>query len=263
MLFKSDVQGAYHLIPAHPLWQIKQVVTTNYPTKEEVALGINRGPLVRRVDWQATFGSCGSPRLWASVMGLILWILIHAMFVINLFAYVDNNFGFETAGNLEWYKPYNQFMPAAQVTLLTLWDYLSVPYEYHKQLWREELTIIGFLIDINQMTLTLPVESKDELITAINDFLQTTSRRRSLAQWLQLAGWISWSLNVFPLLRPALCNVYLKTSGKEDKWCEIYINKASVVTDRSVTQMTDPGQMGYNGQSNGILKSQRSVGSVG
>ena len=43
---------------------------------------------------------------------------------------------------------------------------------------------------------------------------------------MQLAGWISWSLNVFPLLRPALCNIYIKTSGKEDKWCEIYVKKA-------------------------------------
>ena len=148
------------------------------------------------------------------------------MFVINLFAYVDDNFGFEMAGNLKWYEPYDQFMPSAQVTLLTLWDQLGVPHERHKQLWGEALTIIGFLVDINKMTLTLPIDSKEELITAIDDFLQTTSRRCSLAEWLQLAGWISWLLNVFLLLQPALCNVYLKTSGKEDKWCEIYVNKA-------------------------------------
>ncbi|KAJ7038117.1 hypothetical protein C8F04DRAFT_1256145 [Mycena alexandri] len=48
--FKSDVSSAFRLIPSHPLWQIKQVVTTNYPTRGDIANGVDRGQLVRHVD---------------------------------------------------------------------------------------------------------------------------------------------------------------------------------------------------------------------
>lgn len=70
----------------------------NYSTKDEAEKSINRGPLVRRVDHQATFDSSGSPRGWASIMGLVLWIAIWVKFIVDLFAYVDDNFGFDIAG---------------------------------------------------------------------------------------------------------------------------------------------------------------------
>jgi hypothetical protein len=41
-----------------------------------------------------------------------------------------------------------------------------------------------------------------------------------------MAGWFNWALNVFPLLRPALNNVYAKMSGKDKKDQRVYINNA-------------------------------------
>jgi hypothetical protein len=116
-------------------------------------------------------------------------------------------------------------MPAKQVALLTLWDELHIPHKKKKQVWGPILTIIGFQLDINNMSITLPSEAKDRLISAIQDFINTDSRKRVLHEWQQLSGWISWSLNVFPHLRPALCHIYLKISQKSNKWSSIYINE--------------------------------------
>ncbi|KAJ7509525.1 hypothetical protein B0H11DRAFT_2216437 [Mycena galericulata] len=76
------------------------------------------------------------------------------------------------------------------------------------------------------MTITLPTDAKSNLLAAVDEFINTPSRKRSLHDWLQLSGWMCWSLNVFPLLRPALCHVYQKVSGKSNSFATIYINEA-------------------------------------
>lgn len=239
VLWKSDVKGAFRLIPSHPLWQLKQVVTTNYPTRSDIVAGIDRGPLKRRVDWRSCFGSCGSPRLWASAMGLVLWIALHHPKYnllnnchdvrepddkVDAFVYVDDNFGYEIEGLLLYYSPYDKWMPARQVALLELWDELGIPHDAVKQVFGAELFVIGFLVDANEMTITLPTESKTELIEAVSHFITTS--KRSLHEWEQLSGWISWSLNVFPLLRPALCNIYEKIASKTRRHATIYLNNS-------------------------------------
>ena len=50
-LWKSDVKNAYRLLPLHPLWQLKQVVTITSPSGEHV----------RRIDRNLCFGNWGSP----------------------------------------------------------------------------------------------------------------------------------------------------------------------------------------------------------
>lgn len=100
--WKLDVAGAFRLAPLHPLWQLKQVITTNYPSKLDLENGTDRGPLIRRVDWRCCFGSCGSPRIWASIMGLVLWIAIFVKAIANIFAYVVDNFGFEEVCGTFW-----------------------------------------------------------------------------------------------------------------------------------------------------------------
>lgn len=84
VLWKSDVSEAFRHHPAHPLWQIKQVVTTNIPTKDEIDHGIDRGTLVCTVDWRSCFGSCASPRNWSSIMGLVIWVAIFVKWILDL-----------------------------------------------------------------------------------------------------------------------------------------------------------------------------------
>lgn len=77
-MFKSDVSHAYRLLPMHPLWQLKQVVTVDG---------------MRRVDRCSCFGNRGSADLWCTFHGLVVWIAIHVRFILELLAYMDDNFG--------------------------------------------------------------------------------------------------------------------------------------------------------------------------
>ncbi|KAJ3808463.1 hypothetical protein F5876DRAFT_67260 [Lentinula aff. lateritia] len=142
----------------------------------------------------------------------------------SLCCFMDDCFSIALVGDVEVYEPYNQTLPSEQVKLLRLWDFLGIPHKQPKQVWGETLTIIGFLVDPNELTVTLPASSKDELVVQVKKF--AASRRRTLQEWQQLTSWVNWSLNVFPLLRPALSNVYDKMKGKSNQSAQIFVNRA-------------------------------------
>ncbi|KAF5358845.1 hypothetical protein D9757_014248 [Collybiopsis confluens] len=157
-------------------------------------------------------------------MGLVVWVAIFVLNILFLCCYVDDCFGVTTDDDLETYEPYQMRLARVQVALLRLWDFLGLPHGRRKQFCEYILDVIGFLIDPNALTATLPPESKSELIQQVRMF--ANSRRRTLHEWQQLAGWMNWSLNVFPLYRPALCNVYAKMRGKSNQSALIFVNKA-------------------------------------
>jgi hypothetical protein len=81
----------------------------------------------------------------------------------------------------------------------------------------------------NDLTLTLPPQNKSELLAHLKDFAQTPEKcgvKYALKDFQRLAGWFNWALNVYPLLRPALSNIYAKmTHGKPDKpLTRLYVN---------------------------------------
>ncbi|KAF9030107.1 hypothetical protein BDZ89DRAFT_1091661 [Hymenopellis radicata] len=135
-----------------------------------------------------------------------------------LCCYVDDCYSVGIVGDMEWYEPYH-------TRLLYLWDYLGIPHKLKKQVWGEVLIIIGFLVDPNKLTATLPAEAKADLVEHVRDFALTPRRRRSLHEFEQLAGWMNWALNVYPLFKPALCNLYVKMSGKSRAHATINLNK--------------------------------------
>lgn len=210
-LFKSDISNAYRLLPMHPLWQIKQVVTIDGQ---------------RRVDRCCCFGSRGSPDLWCTFMSLVVWIAIHERHIDGLLAYMDDNFGVDTSHSLTLYQPYDVLLPVQQVKLLQLWDELNIPHRREKQLYGEQLTIIGLWVDSINMLISLPIESTDLLVTAIRDFVHAApARRRSLREWQRMLGWINWGLNIQPLLKPALQSSYEKITGRTIPSGRIFLNK--------------------------------------
>ena len=48
----------------------------------------------------------------------------------------------------------------------------------------------------------------------------------TLWEWQRLAGWLNWSFNIFPLLKPALNNFYAKISEKDSPNSNIWVNNA-------------------------------------
>jgi hypothetical protein len=198
LAWKSDIAEAYRICPMHKLWQIKQVVRL-------------QGELM--VDRVNVFGGSGSGPIFISVNALVAWVAEHEREVVDL-VYVDDSFGVEVVGRTTYYPPYNESLPTQQTKLLELWDQIGIPHKPKKQISGTRLTILGILVDMEQLTFTLPEEARDRLLKELSAWSQRGVRKK-VKEWQQIAGWINWALNVFPLLRPALNNVYSKLRGKE------------------------------------------------
>ncbi|KAI0832407.1 hypothetical protein BC628DRAFT_312743 [Trametes gibbosa] len=215
IMWKSDVSQAYRRMPVSPFWQIRQAVTIDGQ---------------RYIDRCNLFGGRGSLRVWAAFDCLVSWIAEHKAGVVYKHNYVDDDFGFAPLGDVRWYEPYRRYFPTPQARLLTLWDELGVPHEPHKQLHATCLPVIGFDVDPNAMSVTLPEEGRTHLLDTINGFCMLTpgNRRRSLAEFQAFTGYANWAFNVYPLLKPALSNIYDKMAGKSDRHAGVYINAAIV-----------------------------------
>jgi hypothetical protein len=203
------------LLPMHPLWQIKQIITIDGDCD---------------VDRNNCFGGRGSPGIYISFDGLVTWIARNVKFNPDLWTYMDDLFGIDNNQNMVWYHPYNRHMPRNQVQLLSLWDELGIPHEPHKQLFGQRLTIIGIEVSANSLTFTLPKQTLDDLLRELQEFTAWSEKKKgaswTLRRWQRLAGWMNWSFNVFPMLRPALNNVYPKIAGKDQPLMKIWINNA-------------------------------------
>jgi hypothetical protein len=198
-ILKSDVKGAHRLMPMCFEWQMKQINTI-------------KG--CRHIDHCACFGDSGSARIWTSFFCLVLWIAKFIKHIEDLFAYADDSFSVELRQNLLWYPPFQKWLPMKQTQLLLLFDELGIPHEDCKQVSGRILKVIGFEVNTECMTFTMSAESKDALTSFIRSF--STQLRAPFRDFQRLAGWINWALNVFPLLRPSLSNIYAKCSGKSD-----------------------------------------------
>ena len=214
-LWKSDIADAYRLLPVSRHWQIKQIVTIDGE---------------RYVDHNLCFGSSASPGIFISFNSLVGWIAKNVKGLDYLFEYVDDSSGCNLLGDTLFYEPYGKYFPSNQTRLLWLWDELGIPHKPHKQVFGCPLTIIGIEVDPNRMTLTLPQESKQRLVEELKFWVakppKSSSGSFKLKYWERLTGWFNWALNVFPFLRPALCNVYAKMNGKHNKEQRVYINNA-------------------------------------
>ena len=90
--------------------------------------------------------------------------------------------------------------------------------------------IISFWVDINKGTISLSLESVDNIILNIDAFLSISSRHHLLREWQHLGGHLNWLLNVLPWGQPALSELYQKTQGKNKPSTKIFPN-ATVQSD--------------------------------
>jgi hypothetical protein len=210
VVFKSDVSRAYRLLPVHPLWQIRQIITIDGQ---------------RHVNRCNHFGNRAAGRVWGCFIGLVLWIAIFIKGLDDMLGYVDDIFSWELASNTLWYDPYNKRLPAKQCRLLQLWDELGIPHEEKKQVFGAPLTIIGLDVDPNAMTITMPVQARTDLILAIRSFAHE-GQRRPLREFQSIAGWINWAFNAYPLLRPGLSTMYAKMSGKDKPHQSLWVSRS-------------------------------------
>jgi hypothetical protein len=226
ILYKSDVAAAFLNLPAHPIWQLRQVVSVDGDRY-----------IVRRL----VFGNRASPRCWCAVSALICWIGEQKLNIIGLHVYMDDYFGWDIASNMVYFQ--GRLRPKRQVQLLLLWESIRCPYDLNKQDHGDSLKIIGFWVEVNKGTITLPSDSIAIIITKIDSFLSVSSRQQPLREWQRLAGHLNWLLNVLPWGRPAISEIYRKISGKTNASAKIFLN-ATVSSDLRWLAETIPKAIG-------------------
>ena len=205
--WKSDVSSAFLNLPAHPIYQLRQVVDVE-------------GTL--RIIHRLVFGNCSSPRCWCSVAGLMCWLAIMKFGIEDLHDFMDDFFSWAFASDLVLYKGVSR--PRPQARLLMFWDEIRCPWKDKKQEFGTELKIIGFYVDINRGTLTLTDDAISDILNVVRAFLSTPGRRPSLREWLRVGGHLNWVFNVLPLGRPALSEFYRKVAGKSHMNAGIALN---------------------------------------
>ena len=186
-----------------PLWQLKQVITIDKKCY---------------INGNLAFGSSRSPGIFISFNSLVAWIAKYVKFIEYILDYVNNSSGCNLQGDTLYYEPYDMHFPKHQTQLLLLWDELGIPHKLRKQVNGNPLTIISINVDTQKMTLTLPDNAKKRLVDELKFWIQKPPKLSSgsfkLKYWEQMAGWFNWALNMYPLLHPALNNVYTKTTRK-------------------------------------------------
>lgn len=210
-VWKSDISEAYRLCPLHPFWQIKQ----------GVRLGSDY-----HVDRCIVFGSSASPAIFIAFNSLVTWIAKNKRNIPFIATYLDDSSGCTWSDDVAFYRPYNKYLPSPQARLLSLWDELGIPHKEKKQVHGSSIPVIGIQVDPNELTYTLPEESRLKLIEELTEWTSEKKGRRNVRRWQHLAGWINWCLNVYPLLRPALCNVYDKLRSQTNPNKTLWINNA-------------------------------------
>ncbi|KAF7768619.1 hypothetical protein Agabi119p4_7862 [Agaricus bisporus var. burnettii] len=216
VLFKSDVAEAYRLIPMSPVWQTRQINTVDGE---------------RFVDHNNVFGGKRSGDTFIAFMSLVLWAAETVWHIPGLCNYIDDVFTAVSSRQWRKYEPYNTVYPEFQTRLLECWDAIGIPHKKEKQLFGSSLTIIGIHVDAKNLTLSLAPERRADLLEELDRFIVRKKKgeqqkRFTLRSFLQLAGWLSWSFNVYPYLRPCLCNIYHKIGGLKRKDALVYTNRA-------------------------------------
>ena len=126
VLYKDDVVSAFLNLPAHPLWQIRQIAVVDRKLQ-----------ILRRL----VFGNRASPHVWCIISGLMCWIAIQKFSVLDLFVYMDDFYGWDYEDNMIFY--HGQWRPNPQVTLLQFWEYIPCPFDDEKQKHGRQLKIIS------------------------------------------------------------------------------------------------------------------------
>jgi hypothetical protein len=213
VMWKSDIQMAYRNLWLSPEWQAKQVVTVNGK---------------RYVDHCNCFGNRSSYKIFLSFSSLVAWIAEYVKHIRNLKTYVDDSASFGLAADVLYYARYRRYYPTNQTRLLLLWDELGIPHEEKKQIYGPIIPFVGFDVDPNAMTISISDSRRTELMDKVFAFAKP-GKRHSLRDFQSLAGYVNWSLAVFPLLRPSLSAVYGKMSGKSRALAPIHVNNAIYV----------------------------------
>ncbi|KIO33212.1 hypothetical protein M407DRAFT_65835 [Tulasnella calospora MUT 4182] len=162
--------------------------------------------------------------IWCAFASLVGWIAFHHLGIDPIQHYMDDFWSFGKSPRHSLYG--DRLLPDSQVRFLNLLDQLRIPHKPEKQVYGHKLTIIGFEVDPNVMTITMAEDKKRDLVERIRTFVakeidpksgKAMDRRPTLREWQQMLGEMNWALNILPLARPGLNSSYRKISTRPTK----------------------------------------------
>ena len=226
--WKSDVSGGFRNIPVHPRWQLKQVHRIRLR-----ATARSKARWVYFVDQRLILGGRMSPRIFCTVLNLVLWAARRECLLEYPLVFVDDAFGLDASGvRVAVEHPVTkvtQVVPAEQAKLLLMWSFLKLPWDWKKQLHGTSLTIIGNLFSLTpegDLTISLPASSVDAFDAQVEEFLGSRKGSAALREWMRVAGYANWAIGILPFGRFAIQCLYEKIAGKTLLRAGISINTA-------------------------------------
>ncbi|GAA6044790.1 hypothetical protein JCM8097_006449 [Rhodosporidiobolus ruineniae] len=223
LLFKSDVEGAFRNVPMHRHWQIKQVHRARVwdPRRRRFAFRYY-------VDQRLVFGGRYSPKLWCTIINVVLYCTKVTLELEYPLIYVDDLFGTDVSGiKVEITHPQTgetRLVPRDQGRVLAVWSFVGVPWSWEKQISGRVIIILGHLVDLDSLTVSLPPEAKVAFLTFIDEFLADKDAAPPLVRWQRLAGYGQWVCTSLPFARFALNPIYAKMKGKAKRMAKIRLN---------------------------------------
>ncbi|KAK4703050.1 hypothetical protein P7C70_g3170, partial [Phenoliferia sp. Uapishka_3] len=229
VFWKSDVSGGFRNLPVSPYWQVKQVHRVRIRSGKKFVW-------VYRVDQRLMLGGRMSPRIFCTVMSLVLWATRREFALDYPIAFVDDTFGLDANGLripvTHYLTKETRLVCLEQAKVLTMWNYLHFPWSWTKQPMGKSLIIIRNVFSlvtandgsISDMTISLAPESVELYATDVRNFLYRADGRPKLKEWLAIQGYSSWAVGVMHWGRFALECLYEKTAGKAFQWLPLSMN---------------------------------------
>lgn len=205
IVWMSDCDLAFQNLPVCFQQQIRQVICS----KKKFY-----------IDCCINFGSSAPPRIWCSYFSLILWTAWSEIGIDELKNYMEDNWGISLQNDIVQFK--DRCVPLNQAKFLTLFEYLSIPRNWEKQVHSSGIEVIGHWIDSKAMTISLSDDKRLALATELEKVSQHLSQ--PLIQWSQSTGWADWGINIFPLGRWALQLSWDKIAGKTIRNAHVPLN---------------------------------------
>ena len=164
-----------------------------------------------------------SQHIWHAFISLVIWIAVMRYLIQLLYIYVDDSFFAWKKCEMLFYKCYRKFLPSNLTRPLQLWNFIGLPHDEKKQVFGDELPIIGFKVNPNLMRVCMSDKSKFQLIIAIWDFA-LHGMRWPLKDFQCIAGHLNWALNIYPYLQPGPYVLYAKTASKLFQKALLWVN---------------------------------------
>ncbi|KAK4697325.1 hypothetical protein P7C70_g8227, partial [Phenoliferia sp. Uapishka_3] len=226
--WKSDVSGGFRNLPVSKYWQIKQIHRIRLRATRK---SHGRPTWVYFVDQRLILGGRMSPKIFCTVMSLVLWATKVELGLEFPMAFVDDAFGLCCSGVLVaiTHPSTNEtrLVPSEQAKLLMMWNYVNFPWDWKKQpSSTDELLIIGniFRKTATEITVSLAPEAIAAFAEQVEAFLHSKDGKAKLVEWQRITGYANWAVGVLPFARFALQELYNKTSGKTKRNALIAIN---------------------------------------